>query len=52
LNVCEQLGKIEELCAVVFELLKTQVPDERHGTVNSYPDDVLAEAIASVLKAS
>jgi hypothetical protein len=29
-----------------------QVPDERHGTVNSYPDDVLAEAIASVLKAS
>lgn len=29
-----------------------RVPDERHGSVNSYPDDVLAEAIAQVLKAS
>jgi hypothetical protein len=29
-----------------------KVPDERHGEVNSYPDSVLAEAIASALKAS
>jgi hypothetical protein len=29
-----------------------KVPDERHGEVNSYPDTVLAEAIASALKAS
>jgi phage anti-repressor protein len=27
-----------------------KVPDEKHGIVNSYPDDVLAEAIASVLR--
>lgn len=29
-----------------------KVPDERHGQVNSYPDSVLAEAIAVALKAS